>query len=314
MKLKSLFCLLIAVVMLFGMLPFRSFATDRVSVDAEIMDVYGGAKGIISMTFDDGYASTAVTLNELMKKYDLKGSFNLCSGELYPDGADIPTCCKHVPLSRKAAIELFDDDRFEIVSHGYHHCAVGHIPPADAMYDMLTDRRELEAMFGRLVRGHVYPYGSISPAAIEIAKMCGFVYARRADNNPDFLLPESDEWMEWRPTGHFLDGHFDDSLDRFIKMENKYYHGKLFFAWAHSFDFLYEGGWEKLEEQFKKVAHRGDIWYATNIEVHDYVEAYRSLIFFADSTRVYNPTQIDVCIRYDGGEACVKAGETVTFR
>lgn len=266
-----------------------------------------------TMSFDDGH-DTDIPLVELMKKYDLKGSFNLCSGELYPDGAEIPTCHKHVPLSRKAAIELFSDDRFEVVSHGYHHCAVGHIPTADAMYDMLTDRRELESMFGKLVRGHVYPYGSYSPAAIEIAKLCGFVYARLAAGKADFLLPEPGTWLEWKPTAHFLDGNFDELLDRFIGLENKYYHGKLFFAWAHSFDFLINvDGWEKLERQLEKIAHRDDIWYATNIEVHDYVEAYRSLVFYADSTKVYNPTQIDVCIRYDNGVACVKAGETITF-
>ncbi len=266
-----------------------------------------------TMSFDDGHDSD-IPLVKLLKKYDLKASFNLCSGELYQDGAKIPTCHAHVPLSRKAALELYDDDRFEIVSHGYHHCAVGHIPTADAMYDMLMDRRELEAMFGRLVRGHVYPYGSVSPDAIEIARLCGFVYARLAQNDPSFLLPSQDTWLEWKPTAHFLDGNFDRLLDEFIRMENKYYHGKLFFAWAHSFDFLInDDGWEKLEGQLAKIANRNDIWYATNIEVHDYVEAYRSLIYFTDSTKVYNPTQIDVYLRYDNGVACVKAGETVTF-
>lgn len=265
-----------------------------------------------TMSFDDGHDSD-IPLVELLKKYDLKASFNLCSGELYPDGAEIPTCYAHVPLSRKKAIELFSDDRFEVVSHGYHHCAVGHIPTADAMYDMLMDRRELESMFGKLVRGHVYPYGSISKDAIDIAKLCGFAYARRVERDTSFLLPEPGTWYEWRGTAHFLDDNFDKLLDDFIRMDNRYYNGRLFFAWAHSFDFLYEGGWEKLEAQLAKIAGRDDIWYATNIEIHDYVEAYRSLIFFADSTKVYNPTQIDVYLRHDKGMACVKAGETISL-
>ena len=65
---------------------------------------------------------------------------------------------------------------------------------------------------------------------------------------------------------------------------------------------------------FKKVAGKDDIWYATNGELYDYVEAYRSLEYSADATRVYNPTQIDVCVRYDRGVVCVHAGETVTFK
>ncbi len=263
-----------------------------------------------TMSFDDGHDSD-IPLVELMKKYDLKGSFNLNSGQLYPDGAEVPTCYDHVPLTEKKAIELFSDDRFEVVSHGYDHSAVGHIPTANAMYDMLMDRRKLESMFGKLVLGHAYPYGSISPEAIEVAKLCGFVYARVVEYDRSFKLPAPGTWMEWHPTGHFLDDDFDIYLDRFINERNDYYHGWLFYALAHSFDFLIENGWNILEEKFKKIAHRDDIWYATNIEIHDYTEAFRSLIYFADTTKVYNPTQIDVCIRCDNGHILVPAGKTV---
>ena len=265
-----------------------------------------------TMSFDDGHDSD-IPLVELMKKYDLKGSFNLNAGQLYPDGAEVPTCYDHVPLTEKKAIELFSDDRFEVVSHGYNHCAVGHIPTADAMYDMLMDRRKLEGMFGKLVRGHVYPYGSYSPEAIEVAKLCGFVYARVVSADKSFKLPAPGTWMEWHPTGHFLDRDFDETLDRFINSRNDYYHGWLFYAWAHSFEFLYNDGWKVLEEKLAKVAHRDDIWYATNIEVYDYTEAYRSLIYFADSTRVYNPTQIDIYLRCDNGQFCIPAGKSVAL-
>lgn len=261
-------------------------------------------------SFDDGHDSD-IPLVELMKKYDLKGSFNLNSGELYPDGAEVPSGHAHVPLTEKKALELFSDDRFEVVSHGYHHCAVGHIPTSDAIYDMLMDRRKLESMFGKLVRGHVYPYGSYSPEAIEAAKLCGYVYARVIAYDRSFKLPAPGTWMEWHPTAHFLDDDFDYHLDRFINERNDYYHGWLFYAFAHSFDFLIENGWQILEEKFKKIANRDDIWYATNIEIYEYTEAFRSLIYFADATKVYNPTHIDVYIRFDKGHVCVPAGQTV---
>ncbi len=56
---------------------------------------------------------------------------------------------------------------------------------------------------------------------------------------------------------------------------------------------------------------REDIWYATNIQVYEYVEAYRRLVFCADNGRVYNPTAYTVWFEADGREVCVKPGETV---
>ena len=32
------------------------------------------------------------------------------------------------------------------------------------------------------------------------------------------------------------------------------------------------------------------VWFATNIEIHDYIQAYRQLIYSADAGMIYNPT------------------------
>lgn len=42
---------------------------------------------------------------------------------------------------------------------------------------------------------------------------------------------------------------------------------------------------------------REDIWYATNLEIVDYMNAARGLIYSADGTTVYNPHALDVWIR-----------------
>lgn len=42
------------------------------------------------------------------------------------------------------------------------------------------------------------------------------------------------------------------------------------------------------------ACHRDDVWYATNIEVYDYVQAYRSLVFSADAKTVYNLSATEV--------------------
>jgi len=38
-----------------------------------------------------------------------------------------------------------------------------------------------------------------------------------------------------------------------------------------------------------------DFWYATNMEIYEYVQAYKSLVYSADGKIVYNPTLLDIC-------------------
>lgn len=53
---------------------------------------------------------------------------------------------------------------------------------------------------------------------------------------------------------------------------------------------------------FTRVANNDNVWYATNIEVYDYVAAYKSLIYSASGDVIYNPTATDVWVRSDGKE------------
>ena len=66
-----------------------------------------------------------------------------------------------------------------------------------------------------------------------------------------------------------------------------------------------------MEEICQKLANRDDIWYATNIEIHDYVEAYKSLRYSANGQMVYNPTLYTIWFDVDGKLYCIKPGETL---
>ncbi len=254
-----------------------------------------------TMSFDDGHDSD-IPLVELMSKYNLKGTFNLNSGVLYPVGAEIPACHAHVPLSEAQTLELFKDNpSLEVACHGYMHQALGHIGSADAMHDLLMDRRKLEDMFGPFVRGLAYPYCSYNRDVIELARLAGFVYGRVVEDDRSMKLPAPGTWLEWRPTCHLNDPDAAGLMKWFANEPNLYYHGWLFYAWAHSFDFLEGDRFAELEEKFKTIANRPDIWYATNLEVYEYTEAFRSLIYSADSTVVHNPTSIPVYLRYNTG-------------
>lgn len=56
---------------------------------------------------------------------------------------------------------------------------------------------------------------------------------------------------------------------------------------------------------------RDDIWFASNGEIMDYVEAFRRLIYAADGRSVTNPSALDVWLCSDGGCHKISSGETI---
>ena len=70
---------------------------------------------------------------------------------------------------------------------------------------------------------------------------------------------------------------------------------QLFYLWGHTFEFDRDGNWD-LIEKFAETAggHGDDVWYATNIDIIDYIAAYRSLRWTLDMTRFTNPTSTGI--------------------
>ncbi|MNJ02619.1 hypothetical protein D3C73_1626360 [compost metagenome] len=67
-------------------------------------------------------------------------------------------------------------------------------------------------------------------------------------------------------------------------------------------------------EQFCEFAGgRDDIWYATNLEIVDYIKAYGQLKFAASCEFVYNPTALSIWLEVGGKHVEVQAGSTVSL-
>ena len=259
-----------------------------------------------TMSFDDGI-DTDIRMASIMKKYGVKGTFNLNSGLFSPEGTVKPEGRDAIPLTVSQAKELFSDPSFEIAAHGSRHHALGHIGGADALFDILNDRITLEQTFGRLVRGFAYPFSSYNDDVKEMLRLSGFVWARGDKRKTDFLLPREDEWYDWKGI-HQMDGELPALVDRFVNEPNLYYHGQLLYVWAHTYEFEHDNSWDRIEGVFKKLSECGEIWYATNTEIYDYVKAFRGLVYYADMKRAYNPATVDVYLRCDDGQFMIPSG------
>ena len=85
------------------------------------------------------------------------------------------------------------------------------------------------------------------------------------------------------------------------------------YIWGHSYEFDRADNWDHMEEICKRLANHDDIWYATNIEIYDYVQAYKRLIYSADGYKVYNPSCTPVWIDVDATIYCINPGETLVI-
>ena len=84
--------------------------------------------------------------------------------------------------------------------------------------------------------------------------------------------------------------------------------------YGHTYEFDNDDNWSVIEQFAEYMGNRDDIWYATNIEIYDYVKAYERLQVSVDESIIYNPSVIDVWFVKDNSIYCVRGGETLSLK
>ena len=271
----------------------------------------GRAKAV-TFSYDDGVGQDK-RLAETFDKYGMKATFNFCASYSRDWG-----------FSDEEIEEIFLSKGHEIAVHGAFHRANGNTRPIEGIRDVLDCRMDLEKRCKRIIRGMAYPDTGIRvmgnfgtyEGIKNYLKELDIVYARTlGGDNKEFRLP--DDFHAWMPSVHHSNPQVMEYVDEFIKIDtstNTYHarrYPRLLYIWGHSYEFDNHNNWELIEEICQKLSGREDYWYATNIEIYDYVEAYKRLVFSADGCRIYNPTLIDLWIDVDGKLYSIKSGETV---
>jgi len=265
----------------------------------------------LTFSYDDGCRDD-IRMADTLTKYGLKGTFNL-NGNFH-----------NTELSKEEVEEHILSKGHEIAVHGEFHRANGDLRPIEGITEVLNCRLDLEEKYGRIIRGMAYPDSGITRfsngANYDKIKQyltdLGIAYSRTlgGDNN-SFELPT--DWHRWMPTIHHNNPKIMEYLEQFINIDlscRTYYsarYPRLFYIWGHSFEFGNNNNWEILEEICKKVSSREDIWFATNIEIYDYVKAYESLVYSANAKTIYNPTLKTIWFDIDGKEYIIKPDETL---
>lgn len=273
------------------------------------MKLKDGKSKVLTLSYDDGVVQD-IRLVEILNKHGIKATFNLNSGKFVPEDKVRQRFYGRMKLSEAKA--LLCDSGHEVAVHSVTHPYLERLKPVHAIQEILEDRKNLEQHFGGIVRGMAYPYGTYSQEVMEIAKHCGICYSRTVAATGSYRFPEN--WLKLDPTCHHRDLRLMELLDAFLNTKPKNEMTCwMFYLWGHSYEFDDHDNWHIIEEFAEKAGGWEDVWYATNIEIYDYVQAYQALQTSVDGKTVHNPTDTDVWVWQDGKTTCIPAATTVNL-
>jgi peptidoglycan-N-acetylglucosamine deacetylase len=240
----------------------------------------GGRAKALTLSYDDGVIEDR-RLVEIFNRFGLRGTFHLNSGTL--GGED--------KIALKEVASLYQGH--EVSAHSVTHPFLEKLPMAAVIQELAEDRRRLEELCGYPVRGMSYPFGSYTKEIAALLSALGIRYSRTVSKTTNFDVPE--DFALWHPTIH----HNDNLLataQRFLDLKDGMPCLRLLYVWGHSYEFARQNNWELIEQFAEKIGGRSDIWYATNIEIFDYVQALRRVEFSADFSVALNPTAAELWI------------------
>ena len=156
--------------------------------------------------------------------------------------------------------------------------------------------------------------GTSSEMTAEVLDGAGIAYARTTECTGNFVVP-SDRWLRMPATCHHNDPNLFTYLERFLAPELDFWNRTyLFYVWGHAYEFENDNNWDRIEKFCEMASGHSDVWYATNIEIYDYVQAYNSLEFSINGHSVKNPSCQTVWFECDGILVKVEPGQTVKFK
>ncbi|MBK7211717.1 MAG: polysaccharide deacetylase family protein [Bacteroidales bacterium] len=286
-------------------------ASTKSSIPIEMLLPQGKSKALI-LSFDDGNIADR-HLVKLMNEYGLIGTFHLNSNKLGTKDY----------LTKEEIKNLYKGH--EVSGHSANHPSLPSLSKVDVIYEVLEDRRELERLISYPVRGMSYPFGNTSDLVIEAISGLGIEYARTVGDTYNFNMPT--EFLKWQPSIHLFGktnyipndtANDRKELGQFYQLTSEFLNSKslaLFYVWGHSWEYEGPGNkWAEVEKFFKMISNNPEIYYTTQIDLVDYINAFNNLRFSVDKTMVTNPASITVYVKMDGKAFAIEAGSTTNLK
>ncbi len=240
----------------------------------------------VTLSYDDGCIDDRKLVG-ILNKYGLKCTFNIPSSIL-----GIVRGHDHVKAEEVRSLYL--ESGHEIALHGRNHLKLTEVDIETARADILLDKNYWERLLGDTVCGMAYAFSAFNDEIVAMLKEVGVVYARGGQETKSFDFPT--DWLRMPVTCHHGAKDLPVLIEKFLSPFDDKEEARLFYMYGHSYEFGDDNTWHIIEEFGKQLGNRDDIWYATNMEIYEYVQAYQRLKIFKGE--IYNPSDIDVYLYY----------------
>lgn len=265
-----------------------------------------------TLSYDDGVVQDKKLIS-IFDKYGAKCTFNLNYGVLgYKQIIKGPDQ-KEVDISKFDKEEIKDIYKnHEVGGHGLYHSSLISIGTPYAMHEIIEDKVNLEKLIDKQVKMFAYPFGHYNEKVVSLLRDAGYKGARTVEPTYSFDIPK--DFLILNPTCHHNDPKLMKLAEDFIEKPN--FTPSLFFLWGHGYEFDHDDNYDVIENLLKYLfEYKDSIWFATNSEIIEYINAYRSLEYSGDGSMIYNPCAIDVEILTSFKMTeIIKAGETVKVK
>lgn len=225
----------------------------------------GGKKKAFNITYDDGVLQDELFV-ALLNRYGIKGTFNLNSQLMreefswtHPNGMQVKR------LSPERVRHLYDGH--EVASHTLTHPYMHELSDGELYRQLKADKDDLEALFGREVKGFAVPFDYFDDRIADCAKACGFAYARTSELTGNFT--PCDDAYHWKTGIYHMDPDLTNFVARFLNTDEELAVCQIV---GHSYDLDAENLWGTMELICAAVSQRDDIWFCTNAELVDFLQ------------------------------------------
>ncbi len=230
--------------------------------------MFDGKLKAITFSYDDGVEQD-IRFIELLNKYNLKATFNLNSsllglpGSLERHGMPI----NHNKVKAEDVRSIYQGH--EIAVHTLTHPNLTTLEDSVVTRQVENDRLELSELAGYEVVGMAYPCGGVNNddrVAKVIKDTTGVKYSRTITSVNNFELQNN--LYRFNPSVYHMNTENMFELGKkFIELKTD--RPQIFYIWGHTYELDYGVGttWEVIEEFFKLISNRNDIFYGNNKEV-----------------------------------------------
>lgn len=264
-----------------------------------------GKKKAFNVTYDDGVLQD-VRFVELLNKYGLKGTFNLNSALMENE---FEWTHEKGLVVKRLRTDVVKDlyAGHEVASHTLNHPYMHDLSKEGVMWELSQDKRNLEAIFEKEIKGFAVPFDYYSGMIEECVKECGFSYGRISEMSHSFH-PQND-YYNWKATVFHCEECLGELTQQFVETDEEL---AVFQIVGHSYDLDAEDMWDRMENICRVISEQDDVLPMTMIEMVEYLKAMEQVEITDEF--IHNHSDRSLWFAVDGAIFKAKPHEKVWYK